>query len=389
MNDTKTSKTRTRRKVRVIDCDGIAVREIRPSYFMADLYVNGKRERPCFDSLDKAKVWCHEKAIEYRNFGLSSFNLTEGERFDARRALDILSGTATLAAAAQEYIRRHPLKKGESIARTAAKYIRQMMNGGCRPLSIKEKRCKFRLLCADFKYRATVSFDESDFAAWVDAKGYTGTNRENYLNACRSLLNFFHGKKRTKRQRDERPPATWPASLVKKLFHTAEQNTPAMIPALTVLFFCGLRPHEMMRLTWGHIDLDDGHVNLTADICKTRTSRQVEIPHNAQQWLAKYRHESGKIIASESTYRTTRETLMKKAELTEWPVDIARHTYATAHYTAHSDAAKTAQQLGHFGNLEMFVRHYKGQMKTKDAADYWKILPHEKHNVIQLVQGVA
>ena len=98
MSDTKTAKTRKRRKIRVIDCDGIAVREIRPGYFMADLYANGKRERPCFDSLDKAKVWCREKAIEYRNFGLSTFNLTEGERFDARRALDILSGTATLAA---------------------------------------------------------------------------------------------------------------------------------------------------------------------------------------------------------------------------------------------------------------------------------------------------
>jgi integrase len=264
-----------------------------------------------------------------------------------------------------------------------------MIDSGCRPLSISEKRQKFRLLCASFKHRPTASLDESDLIAWCKAQGYRGTNFDNYLGAGKSLLTFFAGKKRTKRQRDERPPAIWPAATVKKLFDTAEQNTPDLVPALTVLFFCGLRPHEMMRLTWGHIDLADYHVNLTADICKTRTARHVEIPDNAQQWLAKYRRDAGQIVASPSAYRNARMKLMEKAGLTEWPVDIARHTYATAHYTAHSDAAKTAQQLGHFGNLEMFVRHYKGQMKTKDAADYWKIVPHQERNVIQLAQSAA
>lgn len=389
MNDTTATKPRKRRKVRVIDCDGIAVREIRPGYFMADLYANGKRQRPCFDALDEAKVWCREKAIELRNFGISSFNLSEAERFDARRALDLLQGSATLVAAVQEYMRRHPVMKSETVARTAAKYVRNMIDSGCRPLSITEKRQKFRLLSAHFKHRKTASLDESDLVAWCKAQGYHGTNFDNYLGAGRSLLNFFAGKKRTKRQRDERLPVTWPVAIVKNLFETAQKNTPDLIPALTVLFFCGLRPHEMMRLTWGHIDLVDAHVNLTADICKTRTARHVQIPANAQRWLALCRRDAGNIIASPRAYRTARVKVMEKAGLKQWPVDVARHTFATAHYTAHGDAAKTAQQLGHFGNLEMFVRHYKGQMKTKDALAYWNIVPGSGGIVIPLTRSAA
>ena len=72
-----------------------------------------------------------------------------------------------------------------------------------------------------------------------------------------------------------------------------------------------------------------------------------------------------------------------------WPNDVARHTFATAHYTHFGDAAKTLSQMGHFEGPQTFVRHYKGMMTTKDAGAFWKIepsrtaviLPHPKFAV--------
>ena len=81
---------------------------------------------------------------------------------------------------------------------------------------------------------------------------------------------------------------------------------------------------------------------------------------------------------------------MKLAKIDRWPVDVSRHTYATAHYMAHQDAAKTAAQLGHFEGLSTFTRHYKGLMTPRDAAKYWKIKPvKNENNIIQMAAAGA
>jgi hypothetical protein len=70
---------------------------------------------------------------------------------------------------------------------------------------------------------------------------------------------------------------------------------------------------------------------------------------------------------------------MEMCALSVWPKDVARHTFATAHYNAHQDAARTMAQLGHFGSPQMFLTHYKGvPMSAADAAAYWKIEPAKK-----------
>jgi hypothetical protein len=48
------------------------------------------------------------------------------------------------------------------------------------------------------------------------------------------------------------------------------------------------------------------------------------------------------------------------------------------HYNAHQNAAATMAQLGHFGNPQTFVTHYKGvQAPPADVATYWDIKPQQ------------
>lgn len=387
MSNTPVRATRRRKRtnVPVYLHHGIPIREIRPGYFLVDFRRSGKNLRQCYTDLASARVYCEQIATDYHNYGIAAFDLSLDQRSDAFKALEILKDSATLVVAAQEYVRRHPLTRSESVWRTAVRYLRQMRRDGCRPISIREKRCKFVLFCRDVGRLRTVALDDTDLQAWVDQKKYHGINRHNYLLALRSLLNFYHGRKRAKRHTDERLPVVWQPDVVEKLFRSAQKLAPEFTPALAVLFFSGLRPYEMMRLTWSHIDLGQRFIRLTPDITKTRNARVVDISTNAVAWLAPYRKTDGPLIPSEKAYRTWREKVMTGAGIARWVVDVPRHTFATAHYAQHGDAARTAQQLGHFGNLDMFTRHYKGLMDKHAAAKYWQIKPAKaKGNLIRL-----
>ena len=120
---------------------------------------------------------------------------------------------------------------------------------GRRRLSIMEKRQKFRLFCREFGRRNTASITKADVIAWADKRGYKGQNKDNYVGAILSLLNFYAGNKR-KQGRKSWVPVTWGPERVEKIFRLAEENVPDAVPWLVLLWFCGLRPGEAEKLTW-------------------------------------------------------------------------------------------------------------------------------------------
>jgi hypothetical protein len=111
--------------------------------------------------------------------------------------------------------------------------------------------------------------------------------------------------------------------------------------------------------------------------------RHVDISQNLMAWLIRYRKAEGPLVPSQSRFRDQREVVMAKAGVKSWPVDVARHTFATMHYNTHQNAAATMAQLGHFGNPGIFVKHYKGVPVTPaEAAAYWSIKPMEEARAI-------
>jgi integrase len=358
---------------------GFPVREVRPGYYLVDFQIQGRRVRKAYSDLAAATTYCEAKRREITNKGTQALELTDAMRADAVQALAILKDTGgDLVEAAQEYARRHPKTQGETVRQTCDRYLADMVQQGRRPLAIKDKGIKFNALCTAMGDRQTVTVDRLDIDGWVAAAGYRNGTAHAYAGAALTLLRFFGGEKRQRRHTDEAVPVTWNVKTVADLFAKAEQHTPDLVPALAVLFFAGLRPHEMLRLTWEQIDMGTRVIRLTGEQTKTRAMRNVEIAKNLLAWL-KTHCGSGPVIASLATYRSQREILMEKCGLKTWPTDVARHTFATAHYNAHQDAAKTMAQLGHFGSPQMFLTHYKGvPMSAKDAAAYWKIMPAQK-----------
>ncbi len=364
----------------------IPIREVRPNYFLVDMATgDGKRERKCFRDLDHAKTYATQKHTERVNYGMSVFNLTDAQRLDALAAMKILDDRATLAAAATLWARMNPANGSETIVTTAARYVRGMKKEGCRRISLKDKLWKFRKFIRYFgPEQLTAGLSNDDIARFCVDNKYAGTTRRNYERAFNNLLNFYAGNKRGKVRKDEKMPTTWPPATVETVFRTAERFYPAALPGLAVMFFCGLRPHEATRLDWKAIDLAGMDINIAPEISKVRAVRHVAIPENAALWLAAARKQTGLVSGGQHVFRRLRQEIMKKAEISEWPPDVSRHTFATAHYVYHGDDAKTCAQLGHFGSSQTFVRHYKGLMTQREAAKFWKIAPAGGGKVIAM-----
>ena len=367
--ESKTYKTR----IKVVNKISILLHRTDPrtgkKYYCVNLRRGGENNRKFFSTLEEATIYCQQKGAEIKRKGYGAFQLSDTQRLDALEAFTLLGGDTTLTAAVKEYLRIHPRQKSESVLRTAAKYLREMKAEGRRRISIMEKRQKFTKV---------------DVIAWADKRGYKGQNKDNYTGAILSLLNFYAGNKR-KPGRKSWVPVTWGPERVEKILRLAEEQVPDAVPWLVLLWFCGLRPGEAEQLTWENVRLDDANIFIDAKISKIAASRTVDLAPNALRWLTAYRKMSGPVSGGMYVARAYRERLKELAGVDKWPNDVARHTFATAHYTQFGDAAQTLSQMGHFEGPQTFVRHYKGMMTNKDAAAFWAIEP--SRTAVILPQG--
>lgn len=373
-----------RKKRRILareEVNGLAVRQTAEGYWQVDFQRDGRRHRKAFKSLDDAKAYAGGMKAEVVRHGTSVLDLSRRLREDAIEAARLLQGTgAGLLDVVHDYLRRHPPAGSETVRQTCDKYLAAMRAMGRRPLSVYEKELKFNALCQVHGALCTAGLDDAAVEAWARARGVGPVTERTYIVSGRNLLAFFRRGCRLKEgtTRDEKPPVTWDANTVRKIMLTTEAAAPDIAAALAVLFFAGVRPHEVLRLEWKQIDLEAGVIRLTGEGTKTHTMRNVDLADNLRAWLKAYPR-VGMLSPNRPQLRFRQEKVIKAAGMDGWPVDVARHTFATMHYAAHQNAAATMAQLGHFGNPTTFLRHYKGVPVTAaDAAAYWKIAPTQK-----------
>jgi|LSQX01.2.fsa_nt_gb integrase len=374
-----------RHKVKTAYLHGIAVREVRPGYYLADLMRDGKRTRRAFRSLDDAAVWCRSKSVEIRNHGTAALAMDDRQRVEYLEAVRALDGRATVAEAVRFWLERHPTHGVEKWGAAALRYIQQMKSGQRRKASIADKEIKLGILGDALGDAAPLTLDDGDIdravKALAAARGWGEVTRRAYRNAGLTLLRFVRGKSKRVSLRDERPPEIWDAETVGRLLHAAEVVSPEIVGALAVMAFAGVRPNEALRLKWEHIRLDGDKplIALLGDVTKTRSTRHVAVSRNLLEWLTRYRRESGLLVATPARMRLGRERAMREAGIAAWPKDVLRHTAATMLHGLTHDAAYTSAQLGHTGGTQVFERHYRGLAPAPDEVErFWSILPERQ-----------
>lgn len=139
------------------------------------------------------------------------------------------------------------------------------------------------------------------------------------------------------------------------------------------LFGCfgGLRPEELERLEWQHVDFKRHHVDLPAAITKDGERRIVDLPESVFAVLANFRSTKGKVTPP--NLRRKRWILRFAMGWQEWPEDVLRHSFASYHLAKHRNAALTAELMGH-KNARIIYAHYREVVKdAEDVSLFWSI----------------
>ena len=361
--------------------EGIPIREVKPGYFLVDFMRDGIRTRKGYPTFEEAKTYAKAKAVEIRNKGTSALTISDRLRVEVEEVVRKLNGRATITEVVEYWLERHPDGTAESWKETAARYISSMRENGRRDASLSDKSIKLKILGDGLGNPPTISVDKKAIEDAVDSlapgRGWSPMTKGKYVNAGVTLVRFYRGEGKRMLKTDETAPITWEAKFIATMMHKAEKIAPAIVPALAVMTFAGLRPTEAMRVGWDAINFDEGLISLTGETTKTRTTRHVTITPNLRRWLVAFKGE-GKLVPSPIKYRTEREKLMRALKVKEWPNDVLRHTAATQIYARTKNADETCAELGHFGT-EMFLKHYKGVApKPNDVKKFWAIVPKSK-----------
>ncbi len=167
-----------------------------------------------------------------------------------------------------------------------------------------------------------------------------------------------------------------------------------LLPYVTLALFCGIRPAELNRLRWTHIDLENASIVVGEKVAKTRSRRTVDIPRNALEWLTPHALQQTPIVGT--NWRRYFDQVKEAAgfgkattnnpHLKSWTPDVMRHTAITMFFYQSGDEGRTAQWAGN--SPDVIHGSYKGILKgniKKIVAAFWDIVPDKgESNIIRL-----
>ncbi len=219
---------------------------------------------------------------------------------------------------------------------------------------------------------------------WLDGRKMTAVSRDNERRAVSSFLSWCMEPPRKwlatnpatavriKRERGKTPPTFTPDQCT-VLMRTAERYKEGrQTRHLALLLFGGIRPVEATKLREDDVNIEDGEVRIRAEVSKTHTPRTVptkDCPLN--DWLRAY--PAAPLQMPVMSRRRDMVAIMKAAGIAEWPVDVLRHTAASALIRRTGSYAAVADRLG---NSESILRkHYSAGWATSLAERWAAILP--------------
>lgn len=336
---------------------------------------NGRMRRG-FAKLDDAKAWIRTNAplaaLE------NTKPLTASETLQYREAAALLPPGCTLLEAARDYAARHAASAASSNIPTpeaVTRFLDRKKDAGCRPATIHFYRGALdRLpsvplaeitpssLSASLKdlharRRNNVLATFSTFFRWCQAENLLPANPAANLEPQKT---------------DWKPPRIYTPLQVRALFAETVQRRPDFIPYLALAAFAGVRTSGIFRLTPAAINIPDRTLTIPGAADKLRRGYIAPMSETLAAWLQAYPFPSRPITAG--AYWCGMVHVFNHLQFNRIP-NALRHSFASYHYALHNDAHATAAALGHLGEVETLIRHYRRLVTRADASLYFAILP--------------
>lgn len=404
------SHTRKARKARTRvakEC-GFSIRSKRDK-FIVQVRRAGIREAKVFPTLDGAKLYCRQLATKLENEGLAAFDLTPIQRDDAKKAIGLLSGRASLVAAARAWLRLNPVGDALTVNQLFEQHLEDLRLMGRREKTILTRRQFLSRFGRDYGTRAASSITRDDVEQWLSSR--VPPKSFNTIRGCLMAAFAFAVDRRIiesnpvegirPKRFDRSEPYFWTTDTVERVLRAAvardeqiarqqsEMNRPPaqpwvpIAPYLALQAFGGLRPDEAARLDWSSISFEGKVIRLPAAASKVRRARLIPIENNLAAWLMIYRKCAGAVAPSPTTVKRARKAILEAAQLpAQWPQDVLRHSFASHWMALHAHEGRLAEIMGN--SPSVIQKHYKGLVSVKEGERYFAIMPTPAGEIVPI-----
>ena len=360
----------------------------------ASLSPTGKRQRYFFKTKQDALNFGDEQRTRIDNYGTAGMTgLSPSQLEQAALAFDSIKPySVSLNEVVQDWVaRRKAREKTVTFAVGFDQYLKHLAvkkkNG--RPIS-EEYRRQTKYCLNRFPSLHDVPLTEiDDGMVATGAKDMTPAMKNAFL---RILNAFFAWCGKAPRGWLKSNPATkdkiereslgkkeveiYQPDEVKRILAVAPDN---LLPLYLFGFFGGIRPWELPRMDWSHLNLEEKHIVLPALETKGGKRRVITVEATLASWLTWYFSKCGiqqGPVVNPINLRKRLKAVRTAAKVKNIQ-DGLRHSYASYWLAEFKDEHKLRENLGHKSASELWD-HYHKQTTEKEAKDFWAVLPPKK-----------
>ena len=359
-------------------------------------WLQGQRVQRSFRTKESARAdidqhWTREspEMEDIKTNPVTLCHLTQHERIDVLEAIDVLKGVAPLRDAAAFFITHHSGPRAScSVQELFAAYREAKRKANCREWHLRTIAYRVGRFAETFGQRELAEITADQVGRWLDeyqsnrGKPLGPVSRNNFLAYLNAFFNFAVKKgyasinpvEKIDRVHLDRPEiAILTPDEVRRLLYAARAHAPALAPYLAIAVFAGVRPTELQRLTWEHVNFDLRYIHIGGGSSKVRNERYVDMEDVLIKWLEPYRQPSGQIAPSDMyTFTKLFNRVRREAGLKDtWSPDSMRHTFASYHAAKYERKDRTALMMGN--SVKMLDRHYRRPLHRSDTTEFWNI----------------
>lgn len=171
----------------------------------------------------------------------------------------------------------------------------------------------------------------------------------------------------------EKPVPVLTPQEIEAITNTAEiYQEGSCAAAVGMMLYAGIRPHEVARLTWAEVDLQERAIHLHPQHSKTGGARRVTIHKPLLQILQKHKGYDTCSICPDNWAkhwcRLRQEAGWRSDK--KWPQDALRHTFASYHLSHFRSYEELQVEIGHRDSTLLRTR-YVSMRQVRNAAGFW------------------
>ncbi|MBR5194667.1 MAG: tyrosine-type recombinase/integrase [Akkermansia sp.] len=174
---------------------------------------------------------------------------------------------------------------------------------------------------------------------------------------------------------EEQPVPILSPQEIEQITTTAETyQSGSCTAAVGMMLYAGIRPHEVARLTWEQVDLQERAIYILPRHSKTGGARRVTIHKPLLRILRAHKREDGERICPANWlhhWRELRRAAGWDSPAHRWPQDALRHTFASYHLSHFRSYAELQLEIGH-RDATLLRTRYVDQRGVRNARAFWE-----------------